>query len=167
MSTSKKSAEGKPKGLLRAVSVVGSMPLLSRITGLARDVAFSHWFGAGVTMDAFFVAFKIPNLLRRFFAEGAFSQAFVPVISEYRTTRSPQEMRELIDRTSGTLALILFVVTVLGVVSAPILIMIFAPGFLDEGPRYGLARDMLRFTFPYIFFISLTAELYKNVWPKY
>ena len=157
MSTSKKSVEGKPKGLLRAVSVVGSMTLLSRITGLARDVAFSHWFGAGVTMDAFFIAFKIPNLLRRFFAEGAFSQAFVPVISEYRTTRSPQEIRELIDRTSGTLALILFVVTVLGVVSAPILIMIFAPGFLDEGPRYGLARDMLRFTFPYIFFISLTA----------
>ncbi|HEX5418697.1 MAG TPA: lipid II flippase MurJ, partial [Gammaproteobacteria bacterium] len=90
------------------------MTVLSRVTGLTRDIVFSHWFGAGVLMDAFFVAFKIPNLLRRFFAEGAFSQAFVPVIAEYRSTRSPEETKALVDRVSGTLALVLFAVTAAG-----------------------------------------------------
>jgi putative peptidoglycan lipid II flippase len=142
--------------LLKSTSVVGAMTLLSRISGLARDIAFSHWFGAGIVMDAFFVAFKIPNLLRRFFAEGAFAQAFVPVIAEYRTTRSWAEVRELIDRVSGTLGLVLFGITAIGVVAAPVLIMVFAPGFIDENGRYDLATDMLRFTFPYLFFISLT-----------
>jgi putative peptidoglycan lipid II flippase len=142
--------------LLKSTSVVGSMTLLSRISGLARDIAFSHWFGAGIVMDAFFVAFKIPNLLRRFFAEGAFSQAFVPVIAEYRATRTLAEVRELIDRVSGTLGLVLFVITALGVIAAPLLIMVFAPGFVGENGRYDLATAMLRFTFPYLFFISLT-----------
>ncbi|MGE4658072.1 MAG: murein biosynthesis integral membrane protein MurJ [Gammaproteobacteria bacterium] len=157
MSAPEKPTGEKPQGLFKAVSVVGSMTLLSRITGLARDIGFSHWFGAGVIMDAFLVAFKIPNLLRRFFAEGAFSPAFVPVISEYSATHSLDETRELVNRVSGTLALVLFMITALGVISAPILIMVFAPGFLDDGVRYDLARDMLRFTFPYLFFISLTA----------
>jgi len=145
------------RGLLRSTSLVSAMTLLSRITGLARDIGFSRWFGAGVLMDAFFVAFKIPNLLRRFFAEGAFAAAFVPVFSEYRATRSPGETRELIDRVAGTLGVVLFAVTAIGVIAAPILIMIFAPGFLDDDGRYELARDMLRLTFPYLFFISLTA----------
>ena len=145
------------RGLLRSTSLVSAMTLLSRITGLARDIGFSRWFGAGLLMDAFFVAFKIPNLLRRFFAEGAFSAAFVPVFSEYRATRSPDETRELIDRVAGTLGVVLFAITVVGVIAAPILIMIFAPGFLDDDGRYELARDMLRLTFPYLFFISLTA----------
>src|SRR5688572_14085081 len=92
-----------PDRLLKSTSIVAAFTFLSRITGLARDIAFSSWFGAGVVMDAFVVAFRIPNLLRRFFGEGAFSQAFVPVISEYRTTRSPAETRELIDRVAGTL----------------------------------------------------------------
>src|SRR5690349_12264739 len=96
--------------LLKATSVVGFMTLLSRVTGLARDVAFSSWLGSGVVMDAFTVAFKIPNLLRRFFAEGAFSQAFVPVIAEYRSQRSFAETRELVDRVAGTLGAGLFVV---------------------------------------------------------
>jgi putative peptidoglycan lipid II flippase len=143
--------------LLKSTSVVGSMTLLSRITGLARDIAFSHWFGAGIVMDAFFVAFKVPNLLRRFFAEGAFSQAFVPVIAEYRATRSWAEARDLIDRASGTLGVMLFAITAIGVVAAPLLIMVFAPGFIADDGRYDLATDMLRFTFPYLFFISLTA----------
>ena len=143
--------------LLKSTSVVGSMTLLSRISGLVRDIAFSHWFGAGIVMDAFFVAFKIPNLLRRFFAEGAFSQAFVPVISEYRATRTAAEARELIDRTSGTLGLALFAITAIGVAAAPVLIMVFAPGFIDDNGRFDLATDMLRLTFPYLFFISLTA----------
>ena len=145
------------RSLIRHTSVVSAMTLLSRITGLARDIGFSRWFGAGALMDAFFVAFKIPNLLRRFFAEGAFSAAFVPIISEYRTTRSSEETKEFIDRVAGTLGLILFAITTAGVIAAPILIMIFAPGFLDDDGRYELARDMLRLTFPYLFFISLTA----------
>lgn len=147
----------EPRGLLRSTSVVGAMTLLSRITGLARDIGFSRWFGAGLLMDAFFVAFKIPNLLRRFFAEGAFSAAFVPVFSEYRATRDQEDTKELIDRVAGTLGLALFVITAIGVIAAPVLIMVFAPGFLGDDGRYGLARDMLRLTFPYLFFISLTA----------
>ena len=142
--------------LLKSTSVVSSMTLLSRVSGLARDITFSHWFGAGIVMDAFIVAFKIPNLLRRFFAEGAFSQAFVPVIAEYRATRSSEEVRELIDRVSGALGLVLFVITAIGVVAAPLLIVAFAPGWVGDGGGYELATEMLRFTFPYLFFISLT-----------
>jgi putative peptidoglycan lipid II flippase len=142
--------------LLKSTSVVSSMTLLSRVSGLARDITFSHWFGAGIVMDAFIVAFKIPNLLRRFFAEGAFSQAFVPVIAEYRATRSWADVRELIDRVSGALGLVLFAITAIGVIAAPLLIIAFAPGWVDDGGGYELATDMLRFTFPYLFFISLT-----------
>ncbi len=147
----------EPRGLLRSTSIVGAMTMLSRISGLARDIGFSRWFGASPLMDAFFVAFKIPNLLRRFFAEGAFSAAFVPVFSEYRATRSAEDTRELVDRVTGTLGLALFGITAVGVIAAPILIAIFAPGFIGDDGRYTLARDMLRLTFPYLFFISLTA----------
>jgi putative peptidoglycan lipid II flippase len=143
--------------LFKSTSVVGSMTLLSRISGLAREIAFSHWLGAGAVMDAFVVAFKIPNLLRRFFAEGAFSQAFVPVISEYRSNKSPAESRELIDRVAGTLGVILFAVTLVGVIAAPVLIIVFAGGFVADDGRYELATGMLRLTFPYLLFISLTA----------
>jgi putative peptidoglycan lipid II flippase len=146
-----------PDRLLTTTSVVGFMTLLSRVTGLARDIAFSSWFGSGIVMDAFTVAFKVPNLLRRFFAEGAFSQAFVPVISEYRTHRSQAETRELVDRVAGTLGLALFVVTLVGVIAAPLLILGFAPGFRGGDGRYPLAVDMLRLTFPYVLFVSLTA----------
>ena len=147
----------EPGGLLRSTAVVGAMTALSRLSGLARDIGFSRWFGAGPIMDAFFVAFKIPNLLRRFFAEGAFSAAFVPVFSEYRATRSADDTRELVDRVAGTLGLVLFGITAAGVIAAPILITVFAPGFIGDDGRYEMARDMLRLTFPYLFFISLTA----------
>jgi putative peptidoglycan lipid II flippase len=150
-------SRGSDGRLLAATSVVGLMTLLSRITGLARDVAFSAWFGSGPVMDAFAVAFKIPNLLRRFFAEGAFSQAFVPVMSEYRTQRSHAEMRELVSHVAGTLGVWLFVVTAIGVVAAPLLILAFAPGFAGRDGQFDLAVDMLRFTLPYTLFVSLTA----------
>ena len=158
MNENVKGREAKPEqdGLLKSTSVVSSMTLLSRITGLGRDIGFAHWFGAGIVMDAFFVAFKIPNLLRRFFAEGAFAQAFVPVISEYRGSLSRKETQEFLDRVTGTLGFVLFGVTALGVLLAPVLIMIFAPGFLGDDGRHELAIDMLRFTFPYLFFVSLT-----------
>ena len=143
--------------LFKSTSVVGSMTLMSRIMGLARDVVIAFYYGAGPLMDAFVFAFKLPNLLRRFFAEGAFSQAFVPVIAEYRATRSAAEARDLIARVSGTLALSLFIVTLVGVVAAPVLVLIFGTGLVAGDGPVELAATMLRFTFPYIFFISLTA----------
>ncbi|MDX1562125.1 MAG: murein biosynthesis integral membrane protein MurJ, partial [Gammaproteobacteria bacterium] len=133
------------------------MTLLSRILGLARDVVFAPLFGAGGAMDAFFFANRLPNTLRRFFAEGAFSQAFVPVIGEYRESKSHEEVRELIARVSGTLAVSLFVITLVGVIAAPVLVAVFGTGFIDEQGKFDLTATMLRFTFPYIFFISLTA----------
>jgi len=142
--------------LLHSTSVVGSMTLLSRISGLARDIVIARLFGAGPLMDAFVFAFKLPNLLRRFFAEGAFAQAFVPVISGYRATRSPAEARELIARVAGSLAAVLFVVTLIGVVAAPVLLLVFGTGLVaGDGPTE-VATAMLRFTFPYVLFISLT-----------
>lgn len=149
-------------GLLRSTAVVSSMTLLSRVLGLARDVVFARFFGAGLVMDAFFVAFKIPNIFRRFFAEGAFSQSFVPVFAEYDETRPREEVRELADKVAGTLGLILFGFTAIGVIAAPVLIAIAGMGWLinplpDSAEKYTLAVDMLRFTFPYLLFISLTA----------
>lgn len=144
-------------GSLRSTGVVGAMTLLSRITGLARDMAFSHSFGAGALMDAFLVAYKIPNFLRRLFAEGAFSQAFVPVVSEYRERRSQEDVRELVSAASGTLGGILLGVTAIGVIAAPILVLVFAPGFSSDGGQFALAVQMLRLTFPYLLFVSLTA----------
>ena len=150
-------AENGQQRLLKSTSVVGSMTLLSRISGLAREIAFAHGFGAGLAMDAFVVAFRIPNLFRRFFAEGAFSQAFVPIIAEYRARRSQAETQALIDRVAGTLGVALFVISALGVVLAPVLVLVFASGFGGGNGRLELATDMLRFTFPYLFFVSLTA----------
>ena len=159
MSTAPEPEAGNRRRVLRATGVVGAMTLLSRVFGLVRDMVLSRMFGAGVVMDAFFVAFKIPNLLRRFFAEGAFAHAFVPVLSEYRARREAGETRALVAATSGTLGLILLAITAVGVVAAPVLIFIFAPGFADDDDgraRYALAVDMLRWTFPYLLFISLT-----------
>ncbi len=103
------------------------------------------------------MAFRIPNLLRRLFAEGAFSQAFVPVISEYRTKQTPEAVRELVARVSGTLGLAVLVVSAVGALAAPLLVLVFAPGFLDQPEKFDLASEMLRITFPYLFFVSLTA----------
>jgi putative peptidoglycan lipid II flippase len=136
------------------------MTLLSRLLGLVRDMVFARLFGASFLMDAFFVAFKIPNIFRRWSAEGAFSQAFVPVFADYDQTRSREEVKELVDRVTGTLGLLLFGFTVIGIVAAPVLILAFAPGFAsepEEADRFALAVDMLRLTFPYLFFISLAA----------
>ncbi len=133
------------------------MTMISRILGFIRDMLFARIFGINAGTDAFFVAFKIPNFLRRLFAEGAFSQAFVPVLSDYKEQGSQQALKLFIDRTAGTLAVILFFVTVMGVIAAPVIITIFAPGFLADGTQYDLAVQMLRITFPYLFFISLVA----------
>ncbi|HEX5045540.1 MAG TPA: murein biosynthesis integral membrane protein MurJ [Gammaproteobacteria bacterium] len=142
---------------MKSTSVVAAMTLLSRVTGLAREIAFATLFGSGPVMDAFAVAFRIPNLLRRFFGEGAFSQAFVPVIAEYRATRSVEETRDLVGRVTGTLGLVLFAITLVGTIGAPLVILAFAPGFLRDAVRYPMAVDMLRLTFPYVLLVSLTA----------
>ncbi|BCX81489.1 putative peptidoglycan lipid II flippase [Methylomarinovum caldicuralii] len=143
--------------LFRSTAVVGGMTLISRILGFIRDVVIAYLFGANAATDAFFVAFKIPNFLRRLFAEGAFSQAFVPVMAEYKEQRGQAELKRFLDRTAGSLAMVLMAVTLLGVIGAPWVILVFAPGFSRSGEVYELAVQMLRITFPYLFFIASTA----------
>ena len=143
--------------LMLKTSVVSGMTLLSRMLGLVRDIVFARYFGASLVMDAFIVANRIPNMLRRFFAEGAFSQGFVPVMARYREKHSHEDAREFVDAVAGTFGIILFLVTLAGVVAAPLLVAIVAPGFIGEDGRFDLATLMLRFTFPYLFFVSLTA----------
>lgn len=133
------------------------MTLISRILGFVRDVLIARIFGAGVATDAFFVAFRIPNLLRRLFAEGAFSQAFVPILAEYKNNRSETETRELIDHVTTLLGVTLFIVTLIGIVAAPLIIYISAPGFSGDAEKFSLTVTLLRITFPYILFISLVA----------
>ena len=143
--------------LLKALATVSSMTLISRILGFVRDLVIARIFGAGLATDAFFVAFKLPNLLRRLFAEGAFSQAFVPILAEYKNRRGEADARLLVDHVAAFLALALFVVTLIGVLAAPAIIYITAPGFAQTPGKFNLTVDLLRITFPYIFFISLTA----------
>jgi len=143
--------------LILKTSVVSGMTLLSRILGLVRDIVFARFFGASLVMDAFLVANRIPNMLRRFFAEGAFSQGFVPVMARYREKHSHEDAREFVDSVAGTFGLILFVVTLVGVIAAPLLVAVVAPGFIGDDGRFELATMMLRFTFPYLFFVALTA----------
>ena len=143
--------------LLRSTVNFGSMTLISRILGFARDVVLARWFGASAATDAFFVAFKIPNFLRRLFAEGAFSLAFVPVLAEYRERGDAAELKGLIDATTGALLSVLLVITALGMLAAPWLVRIFAPGFIADPEQLALASEMLRVTFPYLLFIALTA----------
>lgn len=145
------------KKLFKSTFIVASMTFLSRVLGLVREVVFASTFGANAGMDAFLVAFKIPNFFRRLFAEGAFSQAFVPVLSEHKTKDSRDELRAFIAHVAGTLAAMVFVVAVIGSLCASVWVFIFAPGFIQEPEKYALAKQLLRITFPYLFFISLTA----------
>ncbi len=145
------------RALFKSTAVISGMTFVSRIFGYIRDAVIFIFLGASGSTDAFFVAFRIPNFLRRLFAEGAFSQAFVPVLSEYKEKHSEQELKFLVNHVSGVLGLLLLIISIIGVLIAPILIYIFAPGFVDESERFDLAAEMLRITFPYILFISLTA----------
>jgi len=143
--------------LLKALATVSGLTLVSRIFGFVRDVVIARIFGAGLATDAFFVAFKIPNLLRRLFAEGAFSQAFVPILAEYKDQRGEAETRKLLDHVAAFLALVLFVATLVGVAAAPLIITVSAPGFIATPEKFDLTVSLLRVTFPYILFISLVA----------
>jgi len=155
--------------LLKALATVSSMTLVSRVLGLVRDVLIARVFGAGLATDAFFVAFRIPNLLRRLFAEGAFSQAFVPILAEYRTARGDGDTKVLVDRVATLLATILIIVSLLGIIAAPLIIYLSAPGFSADAGKFDLTVAMLRLTFPYILFISLTslAGGILNTWSRF
>jgi len=155
--------------LLKALAAVGSMTFLSRILGFVRDTLIARVFGAGVYTDAFFIAFKIPNLLRRLFAEGAFSQAFVPVLAEYKNRRGHDETHALVNHVATLLGLALLVVMIIGVIAAPWVVYLSAPGFKSSPDKFQLTVDLLRITFPYIFFISLVslAGGVLNTWSRF
>ncbi len=155
--------------LLKSLAAVSSMTMFSRILGFIRDAIIARIFGAGLATDAFFVAFKLPNLLRRIFAEGAFSQAFVPILAEYKNQQGDEATRTFIAYVSGMLTLILAIVTVIGVIAAPWIIYVTAPGFTDTPDKFTLTRDLLRITFPYIFLISLAslAGAVLNTWNRF
>jgi putative peptidoglycan lipid II flippase len=144
-------------GVWRTGGTIGVMTLVSRVLGFVRDMVFAGVFGADRMTDAFFVAFRIPNFLRRLFGEGGFTQAFVPVFTEYKEKHGFEALRDLANHVVGTLLGVLAAVTAVGVALAPVLVLVFAPGFYDEPDRYRAASDMLRVTFPYLLFISLVA----------
>lgn len=143
--------------LLNILAKIGSMTMLSRILGFVRDAIIARVFGAGMASDAFFVAFKLPNLLRRVFAEGAFSQAFVPILAEYKNTQTHEQTVDFAKYVAGMLTFVLFWVTLIGIVAAPWVIYISAPGFAQDVDKFTLSTTLLRITFPYIFLISLSS----------
>lgn len=156
--------------LLKSLATVSSMTMISRVLGFVRDAIIARFFGAGMATDAFFVAFKLPNLLRRIFAEGAFSQAFVPILAEYKNQQGTEATRTFVAYVSGLLTLVLAIVTLIGVITAPIVIMLTAPGFYQESTaKFELAATMLQITFPYIFFISLASLVgaVLNTWNRF
>ena len=154
---SQKEPRAKDSGLLRSSGVVSFFTMMSRVMGLARDVIFARVIGADAFADVFFVAFKIPNFFRRLFAEGAFAQAFVPILGEYREKGSQAAVKALVDRVAGTLGITLLGLTLLIVVASPVIAAIFAPKwFFDDPQKFTATADMLRITFPYLLFISMT-----------
>lgn len=155
--------------LLKSLAAVSSMTMLSRLLGFIRDAIIARVFGAGIATDAFFVAFKLPNLLRRIFAEGAFSQAFVPILAEYKSQQGEEATRTFVSYIAGLLTLVLALVTLLGALAAPWIIMVTAPGFADTADKFALTSALLRITFPYILLISLTslAGAVLNTWNRF
>ncbi|EMG6527506.1 murein biosynthesis integral membrane protein MurJ [Providencia rettgeri] len=155
--------------LLKSLAAVSSMTMMSRVLGFIRDAIIARVFGAGAAADAFFVAFKLPNLLRRIFAEGAFSQAFVPILAEYKNQQGEEATRTFVAYIAGMLTLALAIVTILGMIAAPWIIYVTAPGFTDDADKFALTTDLLRVTFPYIFLISLVslAGAILNTWNRF
>jgi len=145
------------------------MTVISRVLGFVRDVVIAHQFGTRAGADAFFVAFRIPNLFRRLFAEGAFSQAFIPVLAEYKSAGDEAATRDLLDHVFGALGGVLLLFTAIGMIAAPLVVMIFAPGFIGNAEKYEITAAMLRITFPYLLFVSLTALAggILNTWGRF
>nr|WP_171304283.1 murein biosynthesis integral membrane protein MurJ [Acinetobacter indicus] len=146
-----------PMALWRSTFIVSAMTMLSRVLGLVRDIVLLNVFGAGKDFDTFVVAFRIPNFFRRLFAEGAFSQAFIPVLTEYKTSRTHAEVQILISRVFGCLASVMSLLTLAAMVAAPAVMYVYAPGFQSDPEKFALATDMFRLTIPYLLFMSLTA----------
>ncbi len=144
-------------GLLRSTSIFSAMTLLSRIAGFARDALQARFFGSSAAMDAFVIAYRIPNYLRRIFAEGSMQMAFVPVLNEIRERGDDAALKEFVDRMAGALFSVVFVVSGIGMLAAPLIAGLFAPGSVDEPAKFGLIVEMLRITFPYLLFISMMA----------
>ena len=155
--------------LLKSLAAVSSITMISRVLGFVRDTILARIFGAGVATDAFFIAFKLPNLLRRIFAEGAFSQAFVPILAEYKSQQGEEATRTFVAYVSGLLTLVLAVVTCIGILAAPWVVWATAPGFVDNAEKYQLTTDLLRVTFPYILLISLSSLVgaILNTWNRF
>lgn len=155
----------QPKSrLLRAGAITAGATFLSRILGMVRDIAIAQLLGAGLAADVFFFANRIPNFFRRLFAEGAFAQAFVPVLSQYKKEGNQQELRKLVGATAGTLGLVVLLVCVIGMIAAPAVTMLFGFGWFQawlndapDGFKFTQASFLLQITFPYLFFITLTA----------
>ena len=143
--------------LWRSTMIVSAMTMLSRILGLVRDMVLLNVFGAGKDFDTFVVAFRIPNFFRRLLAEGAFSQAFIPVLTEYKNTRTHQDVQILISRVFGGLLLITSVLTMLAMIAAPAILYVYAGGFSSDPAKFAQLVDLFRLTFPYLLFMSLTA----------
>jgi putative peptidoglycan lipid II flippase len=141
--------------LFKSTALVSGLTLTSRLFGFVRESIMARYFGASAANDAFLVAFRLPNMLRQLFSEGAFATAFVPVLSNYKANRTPEEKRELINHVAGTLAAILLVVASIGVLLAPVIVWLVAPGYHDKPAQRELTIALLRVTFPYIFFVSL------------
>ncbi|MCB1916803.1 MAG: murein biosynthesis integral membrane protein MurJ [Rhodocyclaceae bacterium] len=155
--------------LLRALVTVSGMTLLSRVLGFVRDFVIARAFGAGLATDAFFVAFRLPNLLRRMFAEGAFSQAFVPILAEVKNREGDEAAHRLVNRVATLLGLAVLVVSIVGAIAAPLIIHLSAPGFADEADKFALTVSLTRITFPYILFMSLVALAagVLNTWSRF
>ncbi|MDA9901935.1 murein biosynthesis integral membrane protein MurJ [Gammaproteobacteria bacterium] len=143
--------------LLRASGITGFMTLVSRVLGLTRDVVIARFFGASDGADVFFLANKIPNFMRRLFAEGAFNQAFVPILSEYRSQRDFTAVKNLIAATAASLGGTLLLLSTIVIVGAPFFAIVIANGYVDEPAKFDLFVSMLRITFPYLFLVSMTS----------
>ena len=136
--------------LIKAAATVSSLTLLSRITGVVRDMLIARYFGSSAATDAFYVAFRLPNMLRRLFAEGAFQQAFVPMLSDVKATKTETEVRSFIDKVFSLLASVLVLTSILGVLIAPVLVWLIAGGLAENPQGFDLATQMTRWMFPYI-----------------
>ncbi|WP_148714597.1 murein biosynthesis integral membrane protein MurJ [Chitinolyticbacter meiyuanensis] len=155
--------------LLKSLAAVSSMTMVSRVLGFVRDMLIARLFGAGMGPDAFFIAQKLPNMLRRIFAEGAFSQAFVPILAEYKNQQGEDASRVFLAHVAGMLTLILAVVTAIGIIAAPVVVWLSSPGFTRDPAKFALTVDLLRVTFPYILLISLSslAGAVLNTWNRF
>lgn len=143
--------------LLKTMATISGMTMLSRITGMLRDMLIAHAFGATAYSDAYNIAFRIPNLLRRIFAEGAFSQAFVPILTEYHDKKGPEATKSLVDAVGTLLTWALVLTSVVGIITSPLLVYGLASGFIQDPEKFNVTVVMTRIMFPYIALISLVA----------